>query len=100
LIEIAEDTRSLIDIVQDFKLGSAEFREMEQSLSYLLGAMNESKSQLISLSESTASLQRMTTTFNQAKRRLVSNLSGHVEDMSLAAGVLGNALDEIGRMTD
>ena len=98
LIEIAEDIRNLIDISQDFRDDTTEAEDMERSLSQLLQAMIVSRSQVASLAESTASLHRMTTTFNKAKKRLSSNLNSHADDMGLALGVLESALEELRRM--
>lgn len=102
LYAMANDARDMVRVSYDW-IDTGEgmlthlwsFRTVLSSVHGVIG------SSLISLSEmlsTVSSLQRTTSVFNKAKRRLIHNASGLIEVNKSGQSIIAQAIDELGRL--
>ena len=67
-------------------------------LSTIHHAIGYNQASLLEMLDSTAKMQRTTTLFNKAKRRLMHNANGLIDVNESGRAIIGLALDELGRL--
>lgn len=92
---LSEDARALIDISKDFSRSNEEISAFEDTLSTLAEAMQNSNESMIELLESTRGMQRMTSSFNRSKKRLINNIDYLISATDSSRCIIEEAIKEI-----
>lgn len=67
-------------------------------LSNMFGVIGDNQTSLSDMLETTSALQRTTSFFNKAKRRIIYNSTRLIEVNESGRAIIGLALDELGRL--
>jgi hypothetical protein len=92
---IAEDTRNLIDVAQDFDVNSRDVDNTREMFLRYIESSTEAIESMESLVDSIRSLQRMTVRFNQARKRLVNNIEKLIDLIKSSRTLMMEALDAL-----
>jgi methyl-accepting chemotaxis protein len=92
---ITDDIRALIDISYDFDQGREDMQQFEEMLRTLSSNMSGSVESFSELRSEVSSLQRMTSTFNASRRRLVRNLTDLIDTIQSSRTIVDQAIQEL-----
>ena len=92
---LSADLRALIDVSHDFSRSDQDIDQFEKTVEDLIQSMDFSIENLIGLLNETNALQRMTSAFNHAKKRLARNLSILITSLTSSRSIIGEAATEI-----
>lgn len=93
--ELAENTRSLLDLMYDFEPSNSEINDLILELSKLVDASSTSLDSLEGLHQTTRGLQRMTTAFNHSRKRILINFDAVISDIGSMRDIIAVAVSEL-----
>jgi hypothetical protein len=101
-IAMSEDIRMLIDVSYDFVKtdpgGANNMHPFREMLETLLSQMDSSAASYSSMIDVIRGLQRTTSVFNKAKRRVVSNGESMINSILQMKAIITQALEEVGEL--
>lgn len=92
---LADSTRSIIDLAQEFSNKPEEIRALQTTLHDVLEASRSNVDSMKGVLTSTLGLQRMTVPFNHARRRLANSLQIYINTVEAQREVMQQALAEV-----
>jgi hypothetical protein len=94
-LELANNARSLIDLMYDFEPSDSDVNGLITLLETLVESSSSSLESLKDLYTTTRGLQRMTTVFNHSRKRILKNFDAVISDIGNMRDVLAVAVSEL-----
>lgn len=92
---IGEAIRQIVDLSSDFSQSEEDKTQTFSMINSLISSAEGGRQGLVSLTNTTSTLPRMTTEFNKARRRLLINLGLVNKEISEMIEMLDSSLDEL-----